>query len=275
VLLVQTTEQVFNAVQCAKQRATAFCTNFFPVPARLEAWIGRRELQLCVGEGAALFLRKDRDFWRLYFSAGNFAALQARLRELAALRQDPVVIDLIGQEAPLRELGEVVSAAGFRPYSRLVRLARPSQPLAETAREGGPGRPEFAVREDAAAVLALLEESFDRYADQLPALYEIEMALANKQILAVKHEGRLAALVHFETQGFTSTVRFWVVGGAFKAHGFGSSVIREYFNQHPGVRRFVLWVAAANTVAVDRYRHYGYTPDGLVDQVMVNPLIPQ
>ena len=35
----------------------------------------------------------------------------------------------------------------------------------------------------------------------------------------------------------------------------------------------VLWVRADNENAVRRYLHFGYAPDGLVDQVLANPLI--
>jgi ribosomal protein S18 acetylase RimI-like enzyme len=154
-----------------------------------------------------------------------------------------------------------------------VRLARPAQAASEAAGISTGSNVEFAVKEDANAILNLLELSFDRYADQLPALYEIEAALSNRQVLAVKHDGQVAALVHFETQGFTSTVRFWVVAPQYRSHGYGSAVIREYFAMHGNVRRFILWVTAQNENAIQKYRHYGYAPDGLVDRVLVNSLV--
>jgi GNAT superfamily N-acetyltransferase len=118
----------------------------------------------------------------------------------------------------------------------------------------------------------LLECSFDRYADQLPMLYEIEVAIEAQQILAVKCGGALAALLFFESQGFTSTIRFWVVAERFRSHRFGSVLIRHYFAAQSAVRRFILWVTADNDNAVMKYRHYGYAPDGLVDHVLVNEM---
>ena len=83
----------------------------------------------------------------------------------------------------------------------------------------------------------LLKSSFDRFADQLPANHEMKDAIEKRQVLVVRHEKTLAAALFFETQGFTSTVRFWVVAEAFRAHRFGSGLIRHYFASHAAVRR--------------------------------------
>jgi GNAT superfamily N-acetyltransferase len=85
----------------------------------------------------------------------------------------------------------------------------------------------------------------------------------------------LAAMLFFETQGFTSTVRYWVVSDKFQSRGFGSALMRHYFTLQSAVRRFILWVTIDNENALQKYRHYGYTPDGLVDHVLVNSLIPE
>ena len=101
-------------------------------------------------------------------------------------------------------------------------------------------------------------------------LYEIEAAIAARQILAIKCEGVLAALLFFESQGFTSTIRYWVAAERFRAQRFGSLLMRHYFAAQSAVRRFILWVTADNDNAVLKYRHYGYVPDGLIDHVLVN-----
>ncbi len=104
-------------------------------------------------------------------------------------------------------------------------------------------------------------------------LYEIEAAIEARQILAVKCEGALAALLFFESQGFTSTIRYWVVAERFRSHRFGSALMRHYFAAQSAVRRFILWVTADNDNAVLKYRHYGYAPDGLIDHVLVNWIV--
>jgi ribosomal protein S18 acetylase RimI-like enzyme len=83
----------------------------------------------------------------------------------------------------------------------------------------------------------------------------------------------LAAILFFETQGFTSILRYWAVAERFRSRRFGAAVMRHYLAMHSAVRRFLLWVVAANDNAVRKYQHYGYAPDGLLDQVLVNELV--
>jgi hypothetical protein len=180
-----------------------------------------------------------------------------------------VATDLIGNEAGLEILTDVLKQSGFRHYSRLMRLARTAQPEAMLKQN----QVDLAEAADAPEIMELLEAAFDPYADQLPMRYEIDLAIANRQIFTIKHDGGLAALLFFETQGLSSSIRYWAVAEEFRANGYGSALIRHYFLAHNTVRRFILWVTAKNENAVQKYQHYGYAPDGLVDEVLVNEII--
>jgi hypothetical protein len=264
--------QVVDAIQGAKAGAPAFCTNFFPTQSKLQAWIDHGELLGEFRDRSAFFTRKDRDFWHLYFYAPDAATLEREIAALAALKEERVTVDLVGSEASLGNLISAVGSAGFRPYTRLLRLARGSQ-SSEPQCPTDVAEVVWANATDCQAILDLLESSFDRYADQLPMPYEIEEAIKARQVLVVKSDGAIAALLFFETQGFTSTIRYWVVADRFRSHHFGSALMRFYFSTQTAVRRFILWVTAENENAVLKYRHYGYNPDGLVDRVLVNEMI--
>jgi ribosomal protein S18 acetylase RimI-like enzyme len=266
---VRTTGEVLEAIQKVKAGATAFCTNFFPVQSKLENWVAHRELSFQSFEGVTFFFRKDRDFAHLYFCAANPVAFGQQLPQLLASTTDKLSTDLVGPEASLSELLRLTEQAGFSRYSRLVRLARvasvASLPPAQLSSSIA-----IAADADAPAILELIEGSFDRYADQLPTSYEIDAAIAARQIFVIKQNSDLAALLLFETHGLTSTIRYWLVASQFNSRGFGSALIRHYFSSQSAVRRFILWVAATNDNALQKYRHYGYTPDGLVDHVLLN-----
>lgn len=263
---------VFEAIQTAKAAAGEFCTNFFPTQAKLQGWIDHGELFGEFRDHSAFFRRKDRDFWHLYFCASDMATLQGELNVLHSLKTERVAMDLVGSEVSVGDLVSVLASVGFRKYARLIRLARASQPnQPQPSRDGT--EVIWAKKADQQGIMNLLETSFDRYADQLPLAYEVEAAIEAQQILAIRCEGALAALLFFETQGLTSTVRYWVVAERFQSHRFGSALIRHYFTAQSAVRRFILWVTAENENAVMKYRHYGYHPDNLVDQVLVNEMI--
>jgi len=269
---VTTAAQVLDAMQRAKAGASAYCTNFFPAQPKLQGWIEHGELLGEFRDRSAFFARKDRDFWHWYFCAPDVETLQREMGELPFLRIERAAVDLVGSEASLGGLVRVAGGAGFRPYARLLRLARAGQPgPADAGNEAS--EVVCADKADRQAVIDLLETSFDRYADQLPMSYEIEAAIEARQILVVKREGTVGALLFFETQGLTSTIRYWVVGQRFRSYRLGSVLMRHYFAAQNAARRFILWVTAANEDAVLKYQHYGYHPDGLVDHVLVNEMI--
>lgn len=261
---IQTPGEVFVAVQNAKAEATAFCTNFFPVESKLQGWIDHGGLLAELHNRAAFFFRKDRDFQRFYFCAADATALGQGMAAVPGLKTEPVMTDLVGNEAALKKLLPVLESAGFRRYTLLQRMARIGRPeaMAESSQI------EIAGKADCPAVLELIENSFDRHGEQIPMLYEIESAVENRQILAAWRDGELAGLLYFETQGFASAVRFWAVAKKFHGRKIGSALMQHYFKTQESVRRFTLWVNSENQNAIEKYRHYGYAPDGLMDQVL-------
>ena len=265
---IQTPGQVFDAVQRAKAGATAFCTNFFPVESKLRGWIDHGEMFVELRDRAAFFFRKDRDFLRFYFCAADGAALQREIAAWPGLKTERVVTDLVGNESAVNNLRSALEPAGFRQHAQLQRLMRTGRP--ESGADGLPVG--FAEKADGPAVLGLIESLFDRYGEQLPMLYEIEAAIENRQILAVRNDSELAGLLFFETQGLASTVRFWAVAEKFRALKVGSAVMRQYLKIHDAVRRFTLWVNVGNENAIRKYRHFGYAPDGLIDHVLASGL---
>jgi Acetyltransferase (GNAT) family len=266
---IQKPGQIFDAVQKAKAGATDFCTNFFPIESKLQGWINHGELSAELRNGAAFFFRKDRDFLHFYFCAANLAALQREIAVLPALKTERVTTDLVGDESALSHLLPALEKAGFRRYTQLQRMARLGRPesIASSPEIG------FAEKTDCPAVLGLIENSFDRYGEQLPILYEIESAVESRQILAARRDDALAGLLFFETQGLASAVRFWAVADKFRALKVGSALMQHYFETQNSVRRFTLWVNSGNENAIQKYRHYSYAPDGLIDHVLVNQMI--
>jgi ribosomal protein S18 acetylase RimI-like enzyme len=269
---VATVSEVFDAIQHAKAGAPDFCTNFFPVQRRVQDWIDRDELRGAFRSDAVFFFRRDRDFWHLYYCAASKTALEREIAGVPEFGSERVVLDLVGNEAAVSVPVAVWKTAGFNQRTRLFRMARVAQPCAESV-EAENGKIEFANIADGQAIVDLLESAFDRFGEQLPLLYEIEAAIEARQVLVARHEGKIAGLLFFETQGMSSTLRFWAVAEPYRALKFGSALMRKYFVTQSAVKRFVLWVAADNVNAVQKYGHYGYKPDGLVDYVLTNGMV--
>lgn len=267
--LIENVKEVTEAVSVAKGRADAYCTNFFPTERKLHEWIEHRNV-LCESWGnAALFFRKDRDFWHLYFCAASSAALKRAVAEVPMIRTEPVVVDLVGKETGLGDLARLFEVVGFRRYQHLFRMARIVEPAPPRTWIPDP-RVNIAGQADCAPILDLLLRSFDRRAEQIPMPYEMAAAVDAGQVLVAHYGGRLAGLLFYKTQGLTSTLRYWLIAPECRSQGFGSALMKRYFADHPAVKRFLLWVVSGNTPAIDKYEHYGFAPDGLVDHVLAN-----
>jgi len=273
MLRLKSASEVAKYISRAKADAPGYCSNFFPAPRKLEGWIGHGEL-FCDQSGSdVLFLRKDRGFWHLYFCAANPASLERAVAALPMLKTEPVVVDLVGQDPAVHDLAGRFEAAGFRRYQRLFRMARTVPPVSPPAAVPPDLRVSMAGQADCQSIMDLLLRSFDCRAEQIPMHYEIEEAVECGQIWVARSEGALAGLLFFETQGLTSTIRYWLTAPEFRTQRFGSALMQRYFSGHPAVRRYLLWVIADNANAIAKYEHYGFAPDGLLDEVLANDMI--
>jgi hypothetical protein len=271
--LVESTTEVGKAVNLAKTNASGYCSNFFPSTRKLQSWIIHADLFCDQRDGVALFFRKDREFWHLYFCAANPTSLQWAVTSLPMLKNEPLVLDLVGKEPALAEMVGLFEDAGFRLYNRLFRMAR-TMPMLNPSIEAAPdSRVVVADKTDCQPILDLLLRSFDCRAEQIPMLYEIEAAVEAGQIRVARCADTMAGLLFFETQGMTSTLRYWLVASEFRSQRFGSGLMHRYFAEHPAVQRFLLWVIASNTNAIGKYEHYGFASEGLVDYVLANEKI--
>jgi GNAT superfamily N-acetyltransferase len=252
------------------RRAGPLVTNFYPVPAKLQRSIERGELFSMMAGNVLFVLRRDRGFLHLSFVASTAAELAAALRELVASVADTVTVDVLGPHERVAELAERFVQAGFRRHCALHRMTKTTKQPALSPPPAVPD-PEvvFASRDDAAALAGMLETALDRHAEQIPDEDEMTRAASDRQVLVIRSGTHIAGLLFFEVTGQSSLLRHWLVDPAHRDQRIGARLMRRYFADCKDVRRFLLWVISENHNAIDRYRHYGYLEDGLIDQVLI------
>jgi ribosomal protein S18 acetylase RimI-like enzyme len=256
------------------RRAGPLLTNFYPAPDKLQRSIERGEL-FSVTAGNVLFvLRRDRDFLHLSFVASTTAELAAALREFVASVAETVTVDVLGPRERVAELAALFVQAGFRAHCELHRMTKTTQPTQQAANQAEPPAPPdpevvFAGRDDGGALAGMLETALDRHAEQIPDEDEMARAASERKVLVIRSGPAIAGLLFFEVTGQSSLLRHWLVDPAYREQRIGARLMRRYFADCKDVRRFLLWVISDNHNAIDRYRHYGYREDGLIDQVLI------
>lgn len=252
------------------RRAGPLVTNFYPVPAKLQRSIERGELFSMTAGNVLFVLRRDRDFLHLSFVASTAAELAAALRELVASVAETVTVDVLGPRERVAELAELFAQTGFRGHCELHRMTRMAKPTVQGEVPPPPDpEVELAGPDDAAALAAMLEAALDRHAEQIPDQDEMARAASDRQVLVVRSGPEIAGLLFLEVTGQSSLLRHWLVASTHRDQRIGARLMRRYFADCKDVRRFLLWVISDNHNAIDRYRHYGYQQDGLIDQVLI------
>jgi ribosomal protein S18 acetylase RimI-like enzyme len=254
------------------RRAGPLVTNFYPVPDKLQRWIERGQLYSMTASNVLFVLRRDRDFLHVSFVTSAAAELATAVRELIASIAETITVDLLGPRDRMAELVDLFARAGFRPQRELHRMTRqvehgppPAEPDPEVVLAGAG---------DGAALAGMLETELDRFTEQIPDEDEMARAAAERKILIVRADparadSAIAGMLFYELTGRSSLLRHWVVDPAHRDRRIGARLMRRYFADCRDVRRFLLWVISDNHNAIDRYRHYGYLQDGLIDQVLI------
>jgi GNAT superfamily N-acetyltransferase len=252
------------------RRAGPLVTNFYPVPDKLQRSVDRSELFSMTAGNVLFVLRRDRDFLHLSFVASTAAELSAALRELGASVAETITVDVLGPRERVAEIAALFVEAGFRAHCELHRMTKLTKPAEPPPPPATPD-PEvvFAGRDDAAALAGMLETALDRHAEQIPDEDELTRAASERKVLVLRSGSRIAGLLFFEVTGQSSLLRHWLVDPAHRDQRVGARLMRRYFADCKDVRRFLLWVISDNHNAIDRYRHYGYQQDGLIDQVLI------
>ena len=262
-------DQYLQAVRRVTPGPQGLLSNFYASRGQVLGWIGRQRLFAVEAESAACFLRRDRDFYHLHHLAADKRAISRALALLpVAIPGEILATDLVGRGTEVDELSKLYEGHGFRRHRSLIRMVRFTDGKPQRA-EGGVDVAE-AVPEDAPAVLAFLEGTLDRFVEQIPEIEELQNAIASREILVARRGREFAGVLVMSVTGLSSTLRYWIVNGKFRNQGIGSRLIRRFFQICSGGKRIVLWVFPENDGAIGKYRHYGFSPDGLMDQVLIN-----
>jgi GNAT superfamily N-acetyltransferase len=254
-------------IGAVKTEARDFGTNFFLPDAVIEPSIRAGHFFVLEAAGAALALLREARFDRVYYSAAGASCLAGCLSRLSMPDSGALVTDIVGRPEDSARWVQQFEAAGFSPYTRFLRMQRIFSGTLPQA--GLDPEVEVAQASDAQPVLDAIAENFDPYAEHFPAIEEIRQALSLGTILLARDAGRVAAMLYYDRSGLTSMLRYWLVLPAYRRHGLGDKLMRRYFQDCAGCRRFILWVQETNQRAVPIYRWYGYQPDSTVDTILI------
>ena len=258
---------VLERADAVKAASRSMVTNLYASQEALESWIRAGSLfHEAIGE-TSFFFRKDADFFHLLYVSPSGDVLAQDLKEISS-RAEILTADVVTKATGTEAVLGLFEGGGFHLSTTLVRMCRTGNPGGED--QGVVDEVRFARADEAGRLHEVLNRHFDRYAEQIPSPAEIAADIGRERFLLIDQEGIVAGLVHFEIAGLTSHLRRWFVNPARRGRNVGSRLLRRYFTLSGRATRFILWVLEGNGNAIDRYQHYGYRVDDLVDTIFIN-----
>ena len=260
-------EVIYEKFSELKQKSKYCLTNFYPNDEKLDYWIEKNIFYLNSFANSVFFFRKDRDFFHLYFCSINLLSLQDDLKFINEQYSEILVADCIGPDSYLSPLVEVFETCGFKKYilyHRMKRFIQANELLLEVSQDVT-----FPTLNDAPIISAMFESNFDRYAEQLPTIEELEMANNNKEVILIRDHFKIAGVLIRKTAPKSSLWMFFLVNKECRNQKNGSKLLSYFFNECRN-KRIIMWVLDNNINAIEIYKHYGFTFDSLDDQIMTN-----
>lgn len=256
-----------QAVAAVRRQADHYVTNLYSDRPSLEQWVADRSLTQVTTETSLLLVRQRDDFNQLYFAAINQDALSNTLQQTLSEITRPVIVDLIGPASAIKPIGDNFLSHGFRLRERLLRLSvvppfKRSSHVFPSNLHVVEARPT-----DVEWISAALSADFDPLVDQFPSHEELDQLIANRHVLVCLIQDQPAGFVLCYRNGSTALVKYWYVSPAFRGQGVGSALMSALVEPAPRPKRVLLWVKDRNQVAIERYEHYGFQREGLVDEV--------
>jgi hypothetical protein len=211
-------------------------------------------------EKTVVFFQEDMDFQRSYFYSVDADDL-AKALDSIDFGSIPCVSDIIGRASKPDILG-LLSRHRFKPYRLLKRLScgrLPGKPVNSAVTK--------ATEEDAEEVHAGLVRELDKYIGHFPSLDELRGLLSVGQVLVVREESRIAAMLLYRLEGNRGNLN-----QLFCDSGSPLTLMLLLNGYHGilsgrGIGSGYCWVDAENLRLQRLHRGYGYIEDGLWDQV--------
>lgn len=250
-----------------KRGGPYFTISFFASAPKIEVWIAEGGLWLSPCEDALLIYRQDGKLLRVCHVATDQSSLSAALSNLVETKPDQLMVaDIVGRPEDVERATRTYQRRGFVRHAQLVRMQRSG---ACPATMDGASDVERARMEDLPELRAFMERWLDPLSEQIQSVTELREAVASEDVFVVRDGQGLAGILIQETTGQSTTLRYWHVASHQHGQGIGSSLMHAFLARCATSRRVTLWVIADNVAAIAKYHHYGFSEDGMVDNILV------
>lgn len=263
---VNSFDEVMTFVSRIRRLRKGILTNFFPEQKKIDMWITHECLYIVEGEETVIFLKKDDGFTYIFYCATSKEQL---FDALASLPEGFYVFNQIVDARTDASLLDGFKSLGFEVRKSLVRMSKiykTSEPITDASVLD-------ATKEDIPTLDVLLHEHFDKYAEQLPTIEELNDFIESKHAIVKRAGDKITGFILYDQSPSTLYLRYWLVNPEYRNQGIGSELFHEYNRRGSACKRHMLWVVENNENAINRYEHYGYKRETMKDYVLTKKIV--
>lgn len=260
--------EIKQAVIKIKNYKNKLITNFFPNVAKVEIWISKnRFYTIEVGE-VVYFLKKNYNYYSLYFIASSNEELNQSLAELMVeFGKELLIIDIVQKEES-SELLNIFYNQSFNLYTSLMRMNRLNHKV-NLSTGSSNGIIEASIQH-LNPLNKIFKYFFDEKAEQLPDENELANWIKNKNVLIYQEDNQIGGFLIYEIIGSTLYLRYWFVHPDFREKKIGSKLFDVFQSKGKDTNRHLFWVIKTNVNAIKRYKHYGFVEEKMYNFVLTN-----
>jgi acyl carrier protein/GNAT superfamily N-acetyltransferase len=260
--------EVFRAVaEIKKESRGAWITNLYPEEKKLQYWIDQQIFYVEHTPHTIFFLRKDQDFYHLYFYSESYLCLASSLE--AINNSDILVADCIGSKNEMEPVIDAFICAKYHLYTSFDRMKKI---VSEDEYKEISGVITLPGISEAGIIFTMLENAFDRFAEQLPSEAELKTIIKNQQALIIREGNDIAGILIRKKTGKSATLQHFLVAERYRGNKLGSRLLKYFINECMG-GVITLWVLSSNKNAIEVYKHLGFTVDSMNNLVFINKTI--
>lgn len=259
-------DELIRKIDVLRHGNKGFITNSFFPARQLAALVRSGGITIKMSSDTVIILAEEEQMVRLYFYASDIDSLRQLPLMIPLHIGKTIILDIIGKNPGAEILSNELEKHNFCSYSELIRMKRKN----EEEMPVNNSDVVYAGADDADEIMEILYEEFDVFISRLPTIHKLEEAISNREVTIVRQQGLLAGLAYFEKPGEKLKYLYQiVVRNAFRGTGIIDDLLIYTFKNTPKDTVFQLWAETKNEHAINKYRKYGFAPDGLVDYIML------
>ena len=257
---------IIGKIDALRRGNKDFVTNSFFPAQQLKSLVDSGNTTAKASNEAVIILLEEERLTRLYFYAASFDSLRHIPLLMPEYKNKAVIADIVGKNHHAAKLAAGVEEHNFSKYRELIRMNRKN----EEVMQGTVSDVILAGSDDIDEIMDILYGEFDIFVSRLPTRQKLQEAVTKGGITVVRQLGKIAGLAYFEKPGERLKYLYQIaVHRDFRGKGVADELLKHEFVNTPMGTIFQLWVEADNKYALNKYREYGFIPDGLVDYIML------